>query len=112
MANQKSAKKNNNADGRPKGLAFSRSFNISEGKFWQADWNDRAKQRFELTVYDKAVLASKSYDMDESRIETDALQPNPQSGQACALASNHDTLRLDFSAKILGQSFFLWDNPQ
>ena len=99
MANQRPTK-NVNAAGRPKGLSISRAINISEGKFWQTNWNVRQGKKDPLLIYDKAVLASKSYDMLDEKVEKDAAQPNPQRGQACALSSEHDTLRLDYYVKV------------
>ena len=93
MAKQRQTK-NVNAAGRPKGLSISRSINISEGKFWQTNWNVRQGKKDPLLIYDKAVLASKSYDMPDEKVEKDAAQPNPQRGQASALSSDHLSMYL------------------
>lgn len=85
---------------RPKNLSFSRSINISEGKFWQTTWEKRRSVKEPLVIFDKAVLASKSYEI-KGNIETEALEPNPQKSQSCALSTVHDTFRLDFSLKVL-----------
>ena len=85
---------------RPVNLSCSRSINFSEGKFSQAkSWNERGKGE-PLKVYHKAVLATKSYDMKSEEIETTAIEPNPQQGDACALSTEHDTLTLVFSMKV------------
>jgi CRISPR-associated protein Csy3 len=84
---------------RPKNFAQARSINVSEGKMWQANWETRNHDTPPLCIYDKAVLASKSYDMSDKKVDTDALQPNPQRGQACALSIENDTLLLNFTIK-------------
>ncbi len=85
---------------RPVNLACSRAINFSEGKFSQDNWGKYGAGA-PLEVYHKAVLATKSYDMKEEEIETTALEPNPQQGDACALSTEYDTLKLDFSMMIL-----------
>lgn len=85
---------------RPKNLSFSRSINISEGKFWQTTWEKRRSVKEPLLIFDKAVLASKSYEI-KGDVDKEALEPNPQRSQACALSTEHDTFRLDFSLKVL-----------
>lgn len=94
------AKKNKDSVLRPNNLAFSRAINLSEGKLNQTDWNIRGKAHSPLCIYDKAVLASKAYDMSDQRAEIEALQPNPQKGQTCALSSEHDTLVMHFTMKV------------
>lgn len=85
---------------RPKNFAQARSVNVSEGKMWQANWETRTRDNSPLCIYDKAVLASKSYDMSDKKVNTDAVQPNPQKGQACALSIENDTLLLNFTIKV------------
>ena len=85
---------------RPKNFAQSRSINVSEGKMRQAIWETKTRDAAPLCVFDKSVLASKSYDMPDKKVESEALQPNPQRGQACALSSEKDTLQVDFTVKV------------
>lgn len=85
---------------RPKNLACSRAINLSEGKMGQTNWDNRFKENDPLVISDKAVLASKSYDMSDDKVEIEAPQPNPQKGQYCALASDKDTLLLSFTVKV------------
>jgi len=94
------AKKTTESIVRPKNLACARSINVSEGKMFQAIWETRTKETPSLCVYDKAVLASKSYDMSDTKVNTEAGQPNPQKGQACALSIENDTLLLNFTVKV------------
>jgi len=80
-------------------LAFSRKLEPSDGLFFSGEWEKRndSDQWEPILVCAQGIRASKS-----SRGETNPEQSNPQFNEFAALPSGADTLKVEFTLRILG----------
>lgn len=101
-------KKTDNTIKRPSVYAFERKINISEGIMSQTHWITREEQEPDvLEVINKSVLGviANISDKDiknEELVSKKIRSANPQKTDSCSLDFKHDTLRVDYSMKIIG----------
>jgi len=79
-------------------LSFSRKLEPSDGLFFSGDWNDRAnsEQWESIPVCSEMIRATKS-----SYGETKPEQSNPQPNEFAALSRGADTLKVEFTLRVL-----------
>jgi CRISPR-associated protein Csy3 len=90
-------------------LAFEKKLVPSDGYLYGTNWDERHQEKpTALKLIEKSVRGTVSHrlkkttDTDLLKLNMDIASPNPQKVDACALGENQDTLRLNFTLKILG----------
>ncbi|MGY0399533.1 MAG: type I-F CRISPR-associated protein Csy3 [Ostreibacterium sp.] len=86
-------------------LAFEKKLVPSDGRMYGTQWGDRSKVE-PLVIKEKTVRGTVSHRLkkatDMAKLNMDIADPNPQTVDACALETNQDTLKLQFTLKVLG----------
>ena len=90
-------------------LAFEKKLVPSDGYLYGTNWDERHQVKATaLKLIEKSVRGTVSHrlkkttDNDLLKLNMDIASPNPQKVDACALGENQDTLRLNFTLKVLG----------
>lgn len=90
-------------------LAFEKKLVPSDGYLYGTNWDERHKAKpIALKLIEKSVRGTISNRLkpalqsDPLKLNAEVEKPNLQKVDACALGENQDTLRLNFTLKILG----------
>lgn len=90
-------------------LAFEKKLVPSDGYFYGTTWEKRNSEKGDaLKLNVKSVRGTVSHrlkkvtDNDLLKLNMDIAHPNPQTVDSCALGKNQDTLRVNFTLKVLG----------
>ena len=90
-------------------LAFEKKLAPSDGYLYGTNWDERHQTRpTALKLIEKSVRGTISNRLkpalqsDPLKLNAEVEKPNLQKVDACALGENQDTLRLNFTLKILG----------
>ncbi len=93
----------------PSVLAFARKLECSDGMMLSGQWEEKSKETWQdILVIEKAVRGTISNRMksgsakDLAKIDADVKNPNPQTVDNTALPFGADTLRVDFTLRVLG----------
>ena len=88
-------------------LAFEKILVTSDGYLYGTNWNQR-EQEAPLNLQEKSVRGTisnrlkKAIQDDPAKLNAEVEKPNLQRVDACALLPEQDTLKLQFTLKILG----------
>ena len=88
-------------------LAFEKKLVSSDAYMYGTSWDDRGKV-LPLKLEEKSVRGTisnrlkKAIQDDPMKLNAEVEKPNLQRVDACALAPEHDTLKLNFTLKVLG----------
>ena len=88
-------------------LAFERKLDPSDGLLFSGEWNQRDQKWKPVELREKAVRGTisnrqKAKDQDPAKLDAKIQNPNLQKVDVATLPSNADTLRLNFTLRILG----------
>lgn len=92
----------------PTVLAFEKKLVPSDGYLYGTAWEKRLEEAKPLGLCEKSVRGTISNRLpkavvgDPMKMSAEVEKPNPQTVDACALAPEHDTLKLTFTLKVLG----------
>lgn len=98
------AKKKDNI---PSVLAFEKKLVFSDGYMYAVNWDSRDKEAVPLHLVEKSVRGTISNRLedaatkDHAKLNAKIENANPQRVDACAMPVNYDTLKLQFSLKVL-----------
>lgn len=88
-------------------LAFEKKLVPSDGFFYGTTWKQRKETATALTLKEKSVRGTisnrlkKNLQSDPAKLDAEVEKPNLQTVDNCALKSEQDTLKMQFSLKIL-----------
>jgi len=85
-------------------LAFEKKLVPSDGLMYGTTWENRNNQAEPLRLQEKSVrgtISNRLKKSDEGKIDTKIESANLQTVDSCALAPNQDTLKLNFTLKVL-----------
>ncbi|KAA1260530.1 CRISPR-associated protein Csy3 [Rubripirellula obstinata] len=92
----------------PSVLAFEKKLVPSDGRFSGIDWNQRHEQDGKpLTLQEKSVRGtisnrlSTKLESDPAKLDAEVEKPNLQTVDICSLPADCDTLKLQFTLKVL-----------
>ena len=89
-------------------LAFEKKLVLSDGYLYGTTWKNRFTQSTPLALIEKSVRGTISnrqkpaVQNDPAKLNAEVEKANLQKVDACALALEHDTLKLSFTVKVLG----------
>ncbi|MCB1658073.1 MAG: type I-F CRISPR-associated protein Csy3 [Pseudomonadales bacterium] len=93
-------------------LAFEKKLVSSDGYLYGTTWDKRQQAATPLKLIEKSVRGTisnrfpkkdvESFDKDPMKLNQKVESPNLQKVDACALSEHHDTLKLHFTLKVLG----------
>ncbi len=86
-------------------LAFEKKLIPSDGLMYGTTWENRNNQAEPLRLQEKSVrgtISNRLKKSEEGKIDAKIESANLQTVDGCALASDQDTLKLNFTLKILG----------
>lgn len=93
-------------------LAFEKKLVPSDAIMYGTTWDNRKTQGVPLKIWEKSVRGTISnrfkkkdrdeFDKDPMKLDAKLENANPQTVDHCALASDQDTLKLNFTLKVLG----------
>lgn len=89
-------------------LAFEKKLVPSDGFMYGTSWENREGPAQALALQEKSVRGTISNRLkatvknDPAKLNAEVEKPNLQKVDACALAPEHDTLKLQFTLKVLG----------
>lgn len=90
-------------------LAFERKLDPSDALFFSGDWNQRddAKAWEPVALREKSIRGTisnrlKTKDQDPAKLDAAIENPNLQTVDVATLPADRDTLRVDFSLRVLG----------
>ncbi|KTD30593.1 type I-F CRISPR-associated protein Csy3 [Legionella maceachernii] len=88
-------------------LAFEKKLVPSDGFFYGTTWEDRYTNAFPLTLMEKSVRGTisnrlkKAMQADPAKLDAEVEKPNLQKVDCCSLSENQDTLKIQFTLKVL-----------
>ncbi|MFZ2726165.1 MAG: type I-F CRISPR-associated protein Csy3 [Methylococcaceae bacterium] len=88
-------------------LAFEKKLVPSDGRLYGTTWNERTTVASALKLQEKSVRGTisnrlkKALQDDPLKLDAEVEKPNLQTVDSCALSSEHDTLKLSFTLKVL-----------
>ncbi len=88
-------------------LAFEKKLVPSDGYMYGTSWEKRKESAIALKLIEKSVRGTisnrlkKALQNDPAKLDAEVEKPNLQTVDSCALGTDHDTLKLFFSLKIL-----------
>jgi CRISPR-associated protein Csy3 len=85
-------------------LAFEKKLVPSDGLMYGTTWEDRKTQAEPLTLQEKSVrgtISNRLKKSEEGKIDAKIESANLQTVDSCALTPNQDTLKLNFTLKVL-----------
>ncbi len=85
-------------------LAFEKKLVPSDGLMYGTTWENRNKQAMPLKLQEKSVrgtISNRLKKSDEGKIDVKIESANLQTIDSCALAPDQDTLKLNFTLKVL-----------
>ncbi|MBR4694848.1 MAG: type I-F CRISPR-associated protein Csy3 [Selenomonadaceae bacterium] len=91
----------------PSVLAFEKKLVLSDGYMYGTTWEERENSAEPLHLAEKSVRGTISNRLkgavknDPAKLNAEVEKPNLQTVDACALRMNQDTLKLEFSMKVL-----------
>ncbi len=92
----------------PSVLAFEKKIVPSDGYMFETIWEQRDSVSVPLTITSKSIRGTISHRLsaalrkDPEKLDHQIENPNPQEVDNCSLSLIHDTLKLQFTLKILG----------
>ncbi|WP_022850859.1 type I-F CRISPR-associated protein Csy3 [Limisalsivibrio acetivorans] len=92
----------------PTVLAFDRKLDVSDGLFYAGNWENRGKEGWEtIPVREKAVRGTisnwmKTSKQDPAKMDAAVQSPNLQTVDIAALPDTADTLKINFTLRVLG----------
>lgn len=96
-----------NKDSIPSVLSFEKKLVLSDGYMYATEWDKRTESASPLSIVEKSVrgtISNRQPDAiaeDPTKLNAKIENPNLQRIDACALPMNKDTLKLEFSIKVL-----------
>ncbi len=92
----------------PSVLAFEKKLAPSDGFMYGTTWDRRNEKAPPLKLIEKSVRGTISHRLPKTDIDNDPAKlnhkitnPNPQTVDSCSLNENQDTLKLEFTLKVL-----------
>lgn len=85
-------------------LAFEKKLIPSDGLMFGTTWENRKTQATPLRLQEKSVrgtISNRLKTSEEGKLDTKIESANLQKIDSCALSADHDTLKLNFTVKIL-----------
>lgn len=88
-------------------LAFEKKLVPSDGYMYGTTWDERTEKSTPLKLIEKSVRGTISNRLkaalqsDPAKLDAEVEKPNLQTVDSCALGTEHDTLKLDFTLKVL-----------
>jgi CRISPR-associated protein Csy3 len=85
-------------------LAFEKKLVPSDGLMYGTNWENRATQATPLKLQEKSVrgtISNRVKKTDEGKLDAKIESANLQTIDSCALSSTQDTLKLNFTLKVL-----------
>lgn len=88
-------------------LAFEKKLVPSDGRLYGTQWDKRHESAEPLKLQEKSVRGTisnrlkKALQDDPTKLDAEVEKPNLQTVDSCALGSEHDTLKLSFTLKVL-----------
>lgn len=89
-------------------LAFERKLDPSDALFAAGDWNDRGSAQWKpISIREKSVRGTisnrlKTKDQDPAKLDAAIENPNLQTVDVATLAADTDTLKVQFTLRVLG----------
>ena len=90
----------------PSVLAFEKKLVPSDGHMYGTIWEERNNKKMPLQLKEKSVRGTisnrlKEKNNNKTKLDSNIKNPNLQTVDSCFLGANQDTLRLDFTLKVL-----------
>ena len=88
-------------------LAFEKKLVPSDGYLYGTTWEKRSELAIPLSLYEKSVRGTisnrlkKAVADDPAKLDAEVEKPNLQTIDSCSLGTDQDTLKLNFTLKVL-----------
>lgn len=88
-------------------LSFERKLDVSDALMYAGNWEDKASKQWQpIHNKEKSVRGTisnrfKAGNIDQAKLDADMKNPNPQTVDAASLSENTDTLKVQFTLRVL-----------